>query len=200
MTKMKFEEITPKTRQSFLASIKDVMEDLLNDRNFEGVEESIVTIEFVQQVVKRLEKERSSRLWGKVDFEIEDEEILELIFAREKKMRNVKISSKQYLYFINMINELGIEEEIELDYLLFQKRMGELVKMHKEIKPATAKQIETVKRLWEEKFGEEIILSENVTMGEISRCFDTINEGVEVVKPKKYKKGKVDIKDFTYFF
>ncbi|MGM2776257.1 hypothetical protein [Bacillus cereus group sp. Bce015] len=196
---MKFEEITPKTRQSYLASIKDVMEGLLYDRNFEGVEESIVTDAFIQQVVEGLEKESSSRLWVEVDFEITDEEMKQLVIAREKKMRNVKISRKQYLYFLNMINELGIEEEIELDYLLFQKRMTELIELHKEIKPATEKQIATVKRLWEEKFGEEIILSENVTMGEISRCFATLNEGVELVKPKKYKKKKVDIKDFTYF-
>ncbi|MGM2853587.1 hypothetical protein ACS2QW_31060, partial [Bacillus cereus group sp. Bce028] len=105
------------------------------DRNFEGVEESIVTDAFIQQVVEGLEKESSSRLWVEVDFEITDEEMKQLVIAREKKMRNVKISRKQYLYFLNMINELGIEEEIELDYLLFQKRMTELIELHKEIKP-----------------------------------------------------------------
>ncbi|PEO39960.1 hypothetical protein [Bacillus wiedmannii] len=63
-----------------------------------------------------------------------------------------------------------------------KRRLAEMQGMKKakleaasKVKPATVKQIETIKKVWMTKFGEELELSEDITESEVQELFHKVN-------------------------
>ncbi|MGM2776258.1 hypothetical protein ACS2QO_27495, partial [Bacillus cereus group sp. Bce015] len=93
----------------------------------------------------------------------------------EQKMRKKKTTDKQKDYYTSLLDQLQLEEDIPQDYFLFQKKLSEMKKKIEEKTPATQKQIETIQRLWEKVFGEELELEGYVSKKDVSLYFEIIN-------------------------
>lgn len=173
---MKYEQLESNVKKSFMTSVRKSVEDLIKENDYEKVEQPITDDIFVQRVVDDLMGKRSFQKWGKVEFEIDDDDMKVMIEKIETKMRKKKISEKQLKYYEDMLVCLEIEEETPNDYLLFQKRMIELKEMCKDLEPAPKEQLEEIKKLWEKLFGEELKLGEFVSKGELAHYFEMIIE------------------------
>ncbi|MDA1802814.1 hypothetical protein [Bacillus cereus group sp. BY6-1LC] len=173
---MKYEQLESNVKKSFATSVRNSVEDLIRENDYEGVEKPITDEGFVQKVVDDLMAKRGFQKWGKIEFEIDDEDMKVMIEKIETKMRKKKISEKQLKYYNDMLISLAIEEEMPTDYLLFQKRMIELKEMCEEREPVSESQLKEIKKLWEKFFGEELKTGESVSKGEFNHYFNIIIE------------------------
>ncbi len=173
---MKYEQLESNVKKSFMTSVRKSVEDLIRETEYEGVEQSVTDEKFVRKVVDDLMAKRGFQKWGKIEFEIDDEDMKVMIEGIEMKMRKKKKSEKQLKYYNDMLDCLEIEEEIPNDYLLFQKRMIELKEMCKDLEPVSEAQLKEIKKLWEKFFGEELKTGESVSKGEFAHYFNIIIE------------------------
>ncbi|PEF67190.1 hypothetical protein [Bacillus cereus] len=169
-------------QKSFLASIRKTFITFLEDEQYGFVEEGVlfVTDGFVQRVVEDLQEKRSFQKWAQVDFEVPDKEMKDLLLQMEQSMRVKRCMSKQRSFYMNLVEDLGLEECIPSDYLYMQRRLAEMqamkavqVEAARKVKPATEKQIETIKRVGLQTFGEK--LAEDVTQSEVQELFHKAN-------------------------
>lgn len=176
MTLLHFHELDTNIKKSFKLSVRNTMHDIINETNYKQVDDSsVVDTTFVNLVVEGLEERKSFQKWGEIPFEIADEDMKTLIHETEVKMRKKKTTDKQKEYYTDLVDQLQLEEEVPTDYFLFQKRLNEMKKMLEETTPATPKQIETIKKLWEKIFKEELELKDNVSKKEISMYFEIVD-------------------------
>lgn len=173
---MKYEQLESNVKKSFMISVRKSVEDLIREAEYEGVERTITDEKFVRKVVGDLMAKRGFQKWGKIEFEIDDEDMKVMIEEIEKKMRKKKKSEKQLKYYNDMLINLAIKEEVPNDYLLFQKRILELKEMCVEREPAPEEQLKELRMLWEKFFGEELKTGESVTKGEFAHYFNVIIE------------------------
>ncbi|MCU4954497.1 hypothetical protein OCD81_27870 [Bacillus paranthracis] len=173
---MKYEQLESNVKKSFVTSVRNSVEELIEENDYVGVEQTITDDSFVRKVVDDLMAKRSFQKWGKIEFEIDDEDMKIMIEGIERKIRKKKKSEKQIKYYNDMLGCLEIEEEIPNDYLLFQKRMVELKEMCKDREPVSEEQLKEIKKLWKKFFGEELKTGESVSKGEFAHYFNIIIE------------------------
>ncbi|MGM2611487.1 hypothetical protein [Bacillus cereus group sp. BceL008] len=173
---MNYEQLESNVKKSFATSVRKSVEDLIREIDYEGVEQPITDEGFVRKVVDDLMAKRGFQKWGKIEFEIDDEDMKVMIEKIETKMRKRKINEKQIKYYDDMLISLAIEEEMPTDYLLFQKRMIELKEMCEEREPVSEAQLKEIKKLWEKFFGEELKTGESVSKREFNHYFNIIIE------------------------
>ncbi|HFJ9286970.1 TPA: hypothetical protein ACGW44_004945 [Bacillus toyonensis] len=125
-----------------------------------------------------LQEKRSFQKWAQVDFEVPDEEMKDLLLQMEQSMRMKRCTPKQRSFYMNLVKDLELEERILSDYLYMKRRLAEMqamkaaqVEAERKVKQATEKQIETIKRVWLQTFGEELELTKDVTQSEIQELF-----------------------------
>lgn len=166
----------------FLASVRNTVITFLEAEQYGFVTEgvSFVTDVFVQTVVEDLQEKRSFQKWAQVDFEVPDDEMKDLLLQMEQSMRVKSCTPKQRSFYMNLVEEL--EERIPSDYLYMKRRLAEMqamkaaqVEAERKVKPATEKQIKTIKRVWLQTFGEKLELAEDVTQSEVQELFDKAN-------------------------
>jgi len=181
---MLYKDLDATIKKSFLASIRKTFITFLEDDQFGFVEEgvSVVTDAFIQRVVEDLQDKRSFQKWAQVDFEVPDEEMKDLLLQMEQSMRVKRCTPKQRSFYMNLVEDLELEERIPSDYLYMKRRLAEMqvmkaaqVEAERKVKPATAKQKETIKRVWLQTFGEELELAEDVTQSEVQELFHKAN-------------------------
>ncbi|MED1305626.1 hypothetical protein BK704_16290 [[Bacillus thuringiensis] serovar konkukian] len=180
---MLYTDIDACLQRSFLASVRKTVTDFLEDAHYAFVEEgkSFITDRFVQRVVEDLHEKRSFQKWAQVEFEVPDEMMKDLLLKIERSMRVKKCTSKQKTFFMNLVKDLGLDEDISDDYLYMKRRLTEMHEMKKEkrneemnVKRATIKQIETIKNLWKNTFGEELEIDENISQREVQDLFNKV--------------------------
>jgi len=181
---MLYKDLDATMQQSFLASIRKTFTTFLEAEQFVFVEEGIsfITDDFVQRVVEDLQEKRSFQKWAQVDFEIADEEMKALLLQLESAMRVKRCTPRQQVFYMSLLEDLGLEESIPSDYLYMQRRLAEMeamkakqVEAERKVKPVTVKQIKTLKRVWKNTFGEELELAEDVTQSEVQVLFHKAN-------------------------
>ncbi|MGQ3740887.1 hypothetical protein [Bacillus sp. Fil] len=189
---MIYKDLDTTVQQSFLASMRKTFTTFLEAEQFGFVEEgvSFVTDVFVQRVVEDLQEKRSFQKWAQVDFEVPDEEMKDLLLQMEQSMRVKRCTPKQCSFYMNLVGDLGVEESIPSDYLYMKRRLAEMeamkakqVEAERKVKPATAKQIKTLKRVWKNTFGEELELelADDITQSEVQELFNEANSHAEYV-------------------
>ncbi|HDT6579236.1 TPA: hypothetical protein QFT23_005520 [Bacillus cereus] len=181
---MLYKDLDVTMKKSFLASLRKTFTTFLEATQYGFVEEgvSFVTDAFVQQVVEDLQEKRSFQKWAQVDFEVSDEEMKDLLLQVEQSMRVKRCTPKQRSFYMNLVEDLELEERIPSDYLYMKRRLAEMqamkaaqVEAERKVKPATEKQIKTIKRVWLQTFGEELELADDVTQSEVQELFDKAN-------------------------
>ncbi|MCQ6288592.1 hypothetical protein [Bacillus cereus] len=181
---MLYKDLDATMKKSFLASLRKTFITFLEDEHYVFVEEgvSFVTDAFVQRVVEDLQEKRSFQKWAQVDFEVPDDEMKDLLLQMEQSMRVKRCTLKQRSFYMNLVEDLGLEECIPSDYLYMKRRLAERqamkavqVEAERKVKPATEKQIETITRVWLQTFGEELELAEDVTQSEVQELFHKVN-------------------------
>ncbi|MGM2776236.1 hypothetical protein ACS2QO_27385, partial [Bacillus cereus group sp. Bce015] len=104
MTLLQFQELDTNIKKSFKISVRNTIQDIMDDNHYNQVEDStIVDNEFVQLVVEGLEERKSFQKWGEVPFEIADEDMKTLIQETEQKMRKKKTTDKQKDYYTSLL-------------------------------------------------------------------------------------------------
>ncbi|EOQ05349.1 hypothetical protein [Bacillus cereus] len=181
---MLYKDLDATIKKSFLASILKTFTTFLEAAQFGFVEEgvSFITDDFVHRVVEDLQEKRSFQKWAQVDFEVPDEEMKALLLQLESAMRVKRCTPRQQVFYMSLVEDLGLEESIPSDYLYMKRRLAEMQGVKKakleaasKVKPATEKQIETIKRVWLQTFGEELELFEDITQSEVQELFHKAN-------------------------
>ncbi|OUB50126.1 hypothetical protein [Bacillus thuringiensis] len=188
---MLFMDLDFGVQTSFLASVRKTLTDFLTIENYAFVEDggSFVTADFVYRVVEDLQEKRSFQQWAQVDFEIDMLEMTGLLQKMEQSMRARSSTLKQRNYFYTLLADLGMQEELPLDYLYLKRRLLEMQELKDQLKkeerasqPATVKQIHTIQKVWRKTFREELELSADVTQGEVQQLFNQANSHADYGK------------------
>ncbi|MCQ6306721.1 hypothetical protein [Bacillus cereus] len=181
---MLYKDLDATMQKSFLASLRKTFITFLEAEQYGFVEEgvSFVTDAFVQRVVEDLQEKRSFQKWVQVDFEVPDDEMKDLLLQMEQSMRVKRCTLKQRSFYRNLVEDLELEERIPSDYLYMKRRLAEMqamkaaqVEAERKVKPATEKQIKTIKRVWLQTFGKELELADDVTQSEVQELFHKAN-------------------------
>lgn len=174
---MVYSELDTNTKKSFKLSIRNTINEILEENEYKEVEEnvSVVNDTFVVNVVRELMDKRSFQKWGKVNFEIEDDEMKVLVGEIETNMRKKKPTQKQLEYYTSLLEQLELGGNVTTDYFFFQKNMKRMKEMLEERTPATEKQKVTIQKLWKKKFGEELEMHDHITKREITTLFEIVN-------------------------
>lgn len=174
---MVYSELETTIKKSFKISIRNTVNEILEENEYREVEEnvSIVSDTFVIEVVRGMKDKRSFQKWGKVNFEIEDNEMKVLVEEIETNMRKKKPTQKQLEYYTSLLDQLELGENVTRDYFFFQKNMKRMKEMLEERTPATEKQKVTIQKLWKKKFGKELEMNEHITKREITTLFEIVN-------------------------
>ena len=174
---MEYNELDTNIKKSFKLSIRNMVNEILEENEYREVEEnvSIVSDTFVVEVVRGMMDKRSFQKWGKVNFEIDDNEMKIVIKEIETNMRKKKPTQKQLNYYFNLLDQLEFGEDVTNDYFFFQRNMKKMKEMLEGKTPATEKQKATIQKLWKKKFGEELEMNENITKKEVTTLFEIVN-------------------------
>ncbi|GAB6687269.1 hypothetical protein [Bacillus cereus] len=174
---MEYNELDTNIKKSFKLSIRNMVNEILEENEYREVEEnvSIVSDTFVVEVVRGMMDKRSFQKWGKVNFTIEDNEMKVLVGEIETNMRKKKPSQKQLEYYTSLLDQLELGENVTSDYFFFQNNMKRMKEMLEGKTPATEKQKATIQKLWKKKFGEELEMNENITKKEVTTLFEIVN-------------------------
>ncbi|MBU8908103.1 hypothetical protein [Desertibacillus haloalkaliphilus] len=175
-----FSDLPKKIQTSFKTTTTNALINWLDDHYYELSDISIerLTNELVEGYIPRYSYRYK---WGDVgEFEVEPKLMEELVLGSINRHRKKKISTKQMEFYRRLCRSLGVDEVSFSDYIDFSQQLCALKNRYdKEIRPyepATDNQLRTVKRLWKDKYGEELEDKE-YNRKEISQLFKRINEG-----------------------
>ncbi|WP_144519681.1 hypothetical protein [Bacillus thuringiensis] len=85
-------------------------------------------------------------------------------------------------YFYILLRDLGLQEELPTDFLYLKKRLLELEVMKKQVANkkrsslVSARQLTVLKRDWEKTFGRTLVISRDITQGEVDELFFRIHK------------------------
>lgn len=98
---MVYSELETNIKKSFKLSIRNTINEILEENEYKEVEENVSVVDdtFVVNVVRGMMDKRSFQKWGKVNFEIEDDEMKVLVGEIETNMRKKKPTQKQLEYY-----------------------------------------------------------------------------------------------------
>lgn len=108
-------------------------------------------------------------------------DLKELLQQIELSMRKRKSTLRQRNYFVSLLQDLNLRENIPTDFLCMRKRLLELERMKKQqkntqfLRPVSIQQITLLKRAWKETMGRKLEVSEDMKQSELDELFSRIN-------------------------
>ncbi|OUB84425.1 hypothetical protein BK784_35690 [Bacillus thuringiensis serovar medellin] len=153
---------------------------ILRDMDYIIVEEDVSFImdAFVQRVCIYIDQTHFFQKW--IDVDVSADDLKELLQQIEVSMRKRKSTLRQRNYFVNLLHDLDLREDIPMDFLCMRKRLFELEVMKKKQKhaqsliPVTIKQITGLKRAWKETMGRKLEVSADMKQSEVDELFSRI--------------------------
>ncbi|WP_255288192.1 hypothetical protein [Bacillus thuringiensis] len=147
---------------------------------------SFVTEEFVQVFKGYLQGYlQGSTLfmkWECMGFELDCFVLKQLLREKEVSLRKRSATLKHRNYFYTLLRDLGLQEELPMDFLYLKKRLLELEVLKKQVANkkrsslVSARQLTVLKRSWEKTFGRTLVISRDITQGEVEELFFRIHK------------------------
>jgi hypothetical protein len=171
---MKYSELDSNVKKSFNRTMTNSIDDLLSERDYVF---DTVDNEFVLLVVEDMKWKTKAgfQQWAKVEFDIDDDEMTNLVVSKVEALRKRKPTLKQIGYFNGMCSQLGKDLSVPGDFIVFQQMIRELKNEYNYAGPATETQKKSIKQLWINTFGEELDLDSGITRGEIQSLFERVS-------------------------
>ncbi|MEB4815454.1 hypothetical protein [Bacillus thuringiensis] len=178
---MLFTDLDRPLQRGFLADLRGIVRKLLQDMNYVIVEENVffITDAFIQRVFVYIDQTRFFQKW--IDVDVSAGDLKELLQQIELSMRKRKSTLRQRNYFVSLLRDLNLREDIPTDFLCMRKRLFELEGMKKQQKnahplsPVSIQQITLLKRAWKETMGRKLEVSEDMKQSEVDELFSRIN-------------------------
>ncbi|WP_220775571.1 hypothetical protein [Bacillus sp. BML-BC060] len=189
---LQYNHLDASIKKSFYRSTQLTIFDLIDTMTTEAIQKDFVTDLFVKVVVEELMKKRGFQNWANMDFEIDDEEMKELVQMIVERRRKYKPTKKQKEFYLVLTSKLGEEEVIPNDFLVFQKRLVEMKDKAPSILRATDKQKETICDLVWELWGKKITLKDDLSQNEVQQYFTFLRkkDSIRNVSVKGKEKNK----------
>lgn len=164
-----------KVKESFKRWLNGYLYQYLRENHYPIVTFGEMTDDFYKKLQEKIEKVSKSEdtIWVKAKYVPTPNELKKSTESEMKKLQKKKPSEKQVSLFQNFCEQLSIDESIPDNYLLLSKKIAEYSQKAHNLKPATEKQIATIKRLWQNYFNEDIDLT-NATQLDIQKYFKEI--------------------------
>ncbi|WP_141531072.1 hypothetical protein [Bacillus thuringiensis] len=143
---------------------------------------SFVTEEFVQIFKGYLQGMILFTKWERMGLELESSVLQQLLQLQEMSMRVRSSTLKHRNYFYNLLRDLGLQEELPTDFLYLKKRLLELEVLKKQVENkkcsslVATRQLTVLKRSWEKVFGRKLVISRDITQGEVEELFFHIHK------------------------
>lgn len=166
-----------KVKESFKRWLNGYLYQYLRENHYPIVTFGEMTDDFYKKLQDKIEKVSKSEdtIWVKAKYVPTPNELKKSTESEMKKLQKKKPSEKQVSLFQNFCEQLSIDESIPDNYLLLSKKIDEYSQKAHNLKPATEKQIATIKRLWQNYFNEDIDLT-NATQLDIQKYFKEIEK------------------------
>ncbi|UGB30687.1 hypothetical protein [Metabacillus sp. B2-18] len=164
-----------KIKQSFNRWLNGNLYRYLQENHYPFITFEEMTDDFfkmLHDVIKKVSKSEDT-IWVKSNYDPTPIELKKSIESEMKKLQRKKPSEKQIGLFLKLCEQLSIDESIPDNYLLLSKKLADYSQKAYNLKPATEKQITTIKRLWKNYFNEDIELT-NATQIDIQKYFKEI--------------------------
>ncbi|SDM42192.1 hypothetical protein [Bacillus sp. OK048] len=164
-----------KIKESFKRWLNGYLYQFLQESHYPFVTFEEMTDDFIKELQDKIKKVSKSEdtIWVKGKFSPTPIELKKSTESEIKRLQKKKPSEKQIGLFLNLCERLSIVESIPDNYLLLSKKIADYSQKTFDLKPATEKQITTIKRLWKTYFNENIDLT-NATQTDIQKYFKEI--------------------------
>ncbi|MBH0340064.1 hypothetical protein BM86_32575 [Bacillus thuringiensis] len=169
---------------SFCSDLFRGLRFFLEDIQYCVIEENVsfVTEEFVQVFKGYLQGSTLFMKWERMGLELDCFVLKQLLREKEVSLRKRSATLKHKNYFYSLLRDLGLQEELPTDFLYLKKRLLELAAMKKQVANkkrsslVSARQLTVLKRSWEKTFGRKLLISRDITQGEVDELFFRIHK------------------------
>lgn len=164
-----------KVKQSFNRWLNGYLYRYLQEYHYPFIAYEELTDNFYKELYDVIKKvsETEETIWVKGNYEPTPSELKKSTESEIRKLQRKKPTTKQTNLFMNLCERLSIDESIPDNYLLLSKKLADYSQKAHNLKPATEKQITTIKRLWKNYFSEELDFK-NATQKDIQKYFKEI--------------------------
>ncbi|MGG1689441.1 hypothetical protein ABDH65_05245 [Heyndrickxia ginsengihumi] len=168
---------TRKVKDSFKRWLNKYLYQYLRENDYPFVTTEEIPDEFFKELHDKIKKvsEYEDTIWVKAKYVPTTEDLKKSTESEMKKLQKKKPSEKQVNLYLTLCERLSLDENIPDNYLLLSKKIGDYSQKANDLKPATEKQISTIKRLWEKYFNETVDLT-NATQIDIKKYFEEIEK------------------------
>lgn len=181
---MLYQDLSHGYQYSFRSDLFRGLRFFLEDIQYCVIEENVsfVTEEFVQVFKGYLQGSTLFMKWERMGFELDCFVLKQLLREKEVSLRKRSATLKHKNYFYSLLRDLGLQEELPTDFLYLKKRLLELEAMKKQVENkkrsslVAARQLTVLKRVWEKTFGRTLVISRDITQGEVDELFFRIHK------------------------
>lgn len=166
-----------KVKDSFKRWLNGYLYRYLRENDYPFVTSEEMTDEFFRELHDKIIKvsKYEDTIWVKAKYIPTTEDLKKSTESEMKKLQKKKHSEKQVNLYLTLCERLSLDENIPENYLLLSKKIGDYSQKANDLKPATEKQISTIKRLWDKYFNETVDLT-NATQVDIKKYFEEIEK------------------------
>jgi hypothetical protein len=164
-----------KIKESFKRWLNGYLYQYLQENHYPFVTFEEMTDDFFNELQDKIQKvsKAAETIWVKGKYVPTLIDLKKSTESEMKKLQKKKPTEKQIGLLLKLCAQLSIDEGVPDNYLLLAKKIADYSQKGYELKPATEKQITTVKRLWKTFFNEDIDLA-NATQIDIQKYFQEI--------------------------
>ncbi|HDW3056390.1 TPA: hypothetical protein RMI67_004079 [Bacillus cereus] len=181
---MLYQDLSHGYQYSFRSDLFRGLRFFLEDIQYCVIEENVsfVTEEFVQLFKGYLQGSTLFMKWERMGLELDCFVLKQLLREKEVSLRKRSATLKHKNYFYTLLRDLGLQEELPTDFLYLKKRLLELEVMKKQVANkkrsslVSARQLTVLKRSWEKTFGRTLVISRDITQGEVDELFFRIHK------------------------
>lgn len=181
---MLYQDLSHGYQYSFRSDLFRGLRFFLEDIQYCVIEQdvSFVTEEFVQIFKGYLQGSTLFMKWECMGLELDCFVLKQLLREKEVSLRKRSATLKHKNYFYSLLRDLGLQEELPMDFLYLKKRLLELEVMKKQVvnkkrsSLVAARQLTVLKRAWEKTFGRILVISRDITQGEVDELFFRIHK------------------------
>ncbi|WP_420975280.1 hypothetical protein [Bacillus thuringiensis] len=181
---MLYQDLSDGYQYSFRSDLFRGLRFFLEDIQYCVIEENVsfVTEEFVQVFKGYLQGSTLFMKWERMGLELDCFVLKQLLREKEVSLRKRSATLKHKNYFYSLLRDLGLQEELPTDFLYLKKRLLELDAMKKQVENkkrsslVAARQLTVLKRVWEKTFGRTLVISRDITQGEVDELFFRIHK------------------------
>lgn len=181
---MLYQDLSHGYQYSFRSDLFRGLRFFLEDIQYCVIEENVsfVTEEFVQVFKGYLQGSTLFMKWERMGLELDCFVLKQLLREKEVSLSKRSVTLKHKNYFYSLLRDLGLQEELPTDFLYLKKRLLELEVMKKQVANkkrsslVSARQLNVLKRVWEKTFGRKLLISRDITQGEVDELFFRIHK------------------------